>query len=332
LSLLSLFELALIKHTILPGLFATATAAEATPLASAWTIKATFANADVLSAYLVLGFPLLLCQLMHARTRSGRDFWLVSTTLAFTGILLTQDLLSLMVLFVTCAVFLSYTSSRTIPLLICLFLIPLLLLGAWDESVSPTKMPTLVHAKFTQAAQALSTDPFRSLLVGSGIKTRQPHPGLETTEQSELDACAFGNMHCSLIQETGLLGWFFMLWIFGATLRTLYWGARQAMDPYHHGLLWAIFSSVIGFLISMGDLNTFFHLPLQILFWGLVGLGLGMTTHIVSKRSPFYVIWRFGDDRPRAEKSRVAAQHSHGGQILVPNADSRMPTSSRPMS
>src|SRR5262249_60158261 len=105
-------------------------------LASASAIKATFARSDVLAAYLVLGFPLLLCQLVHSRTRHGRDFWLVATTVSFTSILLTQDFLGLLALLVACAVFLTYASSRTVPLVVCIFLIPTLVVGAWDKSAT----------------------------------------------------------------------------------------------------------------------------------------------------------------------------------------------------
>src|SRR5262249_35504322 len=67
LSVVGLFELALIKHSVFAG-----AADESARAASRWAIKATFAKPNVLAAYLVLGFPLLLCQLVHARTRDGR--------------------------------------------------------------------------------------------------------------------------------------------------------------------------------------------------------------------------------------------------------------------
>ncbi|MGE0681332.1 MAG: sugar transferase [Candidatus Binatia bacterium] len=307
LSLLGLFELAIFKHAILPDSLSAVMPTEGTLSSSTWAIRATFANADVLSAYLVLGFPLLLCQLMHARTRAGRDFWLVSTTIAFVSILLTQNLLGLLALFVACAVFLFYISSRAIPLLLCVFLIPILLLGAWDESALFRKVSVSVQQNFTSAMQTLTSEPSYSLFIGSGIKTQQAHLGFNV-DSSPDDVVEFStqNMHLTLIQETGLLGWFSLLWIFAATLRTLYRGARQTIDSYQRSLLWAIFASLIGFLISMNALNTFFFLPLQLLFWGLVGLGLGVTTHIVNKQSPFYVIWRFGDDRPRATQPKMS--------------------------
>src|SRR5262245_18460528 len=79
LSLLGLIELAGVKHLVLAG----SAGLESVRAASTWAIRATFSNPDVLAAYLVLGFPLLLCQLINARTRNGRDLWLVATTVSF---------------------------------------------------------------------------------------------------------------------------------------------------------------------------------------------------------------------------------------------------------
>lgn len=306
LSLLGLAELALMKQFVL-----TTTLPIRAQLAEPGAIKATFANANVLSAYLVLGFPLLLCQLMHAKTHDARDFWLVSTTIAFTSILLTQNLLGLVALFVACVIFLAHVSSRTIPLVVCLFLVPLLLLGAWGKSTTFTKELAKLRSEAGKIAHTLVTTPTPVLLLGSGIKTLQPRLDLGATPEgaNTQGYTASNNMHWTLLREAGILGWLFLMWIVGATLRTLLWGARHATDSYQRTLLWAIFASLIGFLISMSGLDAFSYLPLQVLFWSMVGLGLGIVTHQVSKRSPFYVIWRFGDDRPQGERRRPLPDH-----------------------
>jgi lipopolysaccharide/colanic/teichoic acid biosynthesis glycosyltransferase len=304
LSLVGLLELALIKHSVLSR-----------GDASGWAIKATLANPNVLAAYLVLGFPLLLCQLIHARTRDGRDFWLVSTTIAFTSILLTQNLLGLLALLAASAVFLVYTSSRTVPLLICIFLIPILVLGAWDEAAAPTQAYRSLQAKFATEARTLATVPVRQLILGSGPKSLQPRaPGVTPQPPRDLSGLASNNMHLSLILETGIVGWLLMLWILGEALRVIYRGARQAKDAYHRSLLWAIFSSAVGFLISMSGFDVFLQIPLQVFFWGLVGLGLGMVTHVVTRRSPFFTIWRFGEERPRPERRRPLQERASPGR------------------
>lgn len=308
LSFFGLMELALVKQIVI----ATTLQAGAEPI-EIGAVKATFANANVLSAYLVLGFPVLLCQLIHAKTRDARDFWLVSATITLTSILLTQNLLGLVALFVACVVFLAYIASRTIPMLVCLFLVPLFLLGVWGQSTMFTKELKTLRTGASELVQTFTSVPSSTLLFGSGIKTHQPRldlaePPLGADVQKHTAA---NNMHRTLLLETGILGWFFLMWIISATLRTLFWGARHATDSYQRTLLWAIFASLLGFLISMSGLDAFFYLPLQVLFWSMAGLGIGIVTHQVNKRSPFYVVWRFGDDRPQETRQRSAREQRY---------------------
>ena len=311
LSLLGLFELALIKRSILAG-------AGGAGVRSAVAIKATFASSTVFSAYLVLGFPLLLCQLVHARTRDGRDFWLVATTVAFTSILLTQNLFGLLALLLACALFLAVTSSRTVPLLVCLFLVPVLLFGSWDLAVDPAPSYESVRAKVAQEWKVFRTVPIRQLVVGSGPKTLDPHPDPIPGVRRDLVRLASGNTHLSLILETGLMGWLTMLGIIAIALRLIYQGARRAADPYVRSLTWAIFSSGLGFLISMSGFHAFYQISLQVLFWGMLGLGLGMVIQLTGARRARFTVWRFGDERPRRTKRKARVRH-HGRFALDPS-------------
>jgi len=299
LSLVGLLELALLRHSVL----ASAGPRAVGPPAVDSAIRATLATPNVLAAYLVLGFPLLLCQVVHARTRDGRDFWLVCSTVAFANLLLTQDLLGLLALFIACAIFLGATSPRTVPLLAALFLLPLVLLGVRDGAAGLASPAASIAARFGEDLATLRSIPFQQLLAGAGLKTVAPARA-EGWRAPTPPTDATGNMHLTLILETGLVGWVAMLWIFAMTLRALDRGARQARDPYQRGLLRAIFASVSGFLVSMSGIDAFAHISLQVFFWGLVGLGCATVTHVVARRSPFYVVWRFGDERPRRERSR----------------------------
>ena len=86
-----------------------------------------------------------------------------------------------------------------------------------------------------------------------------------------------------------------MLWIFSATLVALYRGYDRIHDPHMRRIVWAIFSSMIGFLCSMTDANVFFNVTIQIFFWGMVGVGMGIVTHLNGRRPTFHVLWRFGE-------------------------------------
>jgi lipopolysaccharide/colanic/teichoic acid biosynthesis glycosyltransferase len=316
LSVVGLFELALIKHSVL----GTVVGGETARAVSNWAIKATFASPNVLAAYLVLGFPLLLCQLIHARTRDARDFWLVATTVSFTSILLSQDLLGLLALLAACAVFLAYVSSRTVPLLLGIFLVPVLVLAISGESATSVRGYEALGAKFSQEIRVLRTAPLRQIVLGSGPKSLDPHPGQDIPPRRAFAKAAAGNTHLSLILETGVLGWLSMMWIFWVALRAICQGIRRASDPYQRGLLCAIFASAVGFLISMSGINVFYHISLQVFFWGLVGLGLCLGAHVAGKRSGFLTIWRFGNERPIVGRSarREAASAAAGSVGLGP--------------
>ena len=72
-------------------------------------------------------------------------------------------------------------------------------------------------------------------------------------------------------------------------------GYDQIHDPHMRRIVWAIFSSMVGVLISMTDANVFFSVTIQIFFWGMVGVGLGIITHLSGRRPTFRVLWRFGE-------------------------------------
>jgi hypothetical protein len=59
-------------------------------------------------------------------------------------------------------------------------------------------------------------------------------------------------------------------------------------------MLWAIISSVLGFLVSMNGMNTFHNLTIQVFFWSLIGIGLALVIQL-DGQSRHNLVWRFGD-------------------------------------
>src|SRR6185369_15823910 len=102
------------------------------------------------------------------------------------------------------------------------------------------------------------------------------------------------NMHLTLMQRTGVLGWALMMWVIGAALAAIYRGSSAVSDGRLGLVLWAIFSSGLGFLVSMSNFNAFYDATMQIFFWSLLGLGMAIVTHRNGRRPGFNVIWRFG--------------------------------------
>ena len=102
----------------------------------------------------------------------------------------------------------------------------------------------------------------------------------------------------------GIAGWLVMLGILGIALRSINHAMRRGRDPYLRSLLCAIFASGVGFLITMIGVNVFFQIALQVFFWGLIGLGLGLSARVVGTGGRLVTVWRFGDERPRPLRRR----------------------------
>ena len=102
------------------------------------------------------------------------------------------------------------------------------------------------------------------------------------------------NMHLTLMLRTGFIGWSLMMWIVGAALAGMYFAMSAVTDKRLALTLWAAFSSAVGFLVSMSNFNAFYNPSIQVLFWGLLGIGTAIATHAGGRRPGFNVIYRFG--------------------------------------
>ena len=255
-------------------------------------------NPAFLATYLVLGLPILFSEVAHAKTQFQRDFWLMCSTIASVGIVMTQTRIGLTALAVTGTVFFARRSMRAVAGFLGLFgalLLVLALFGGPRFSVTHSWIE--LGQKWSEFSELFSSIPIKQLLIGIGTKNleRLDDVAPNTYDFAQGEDFPIPNMHLTLILENGLIGWLLMMWIIGAVLKELYCGYRRIRDSQIQTVLWAIFSSVLGFLISMNIGNVFFHLTIQVLFWGLVAIGLTTILRFGGFRPGFVKIWRFGD-------------------------------------
>jgi lipopolysaccharide/colanic/teichoic acid biosynthesis glycosyltransferase len=261
-------------------------------------IAATLASPVALAAYLVLGMPLVLVELSCAEGREERDFWLVCTTLVVVGVLLTQTRTGFLALWVTGSVFAWRVSRRMFHVFAgttLAFVVLMVTVGGFRLS------PRAVSAEWTRrmslTSAAISADVSTPLRVLVG-----PEPGKGAVSLVDVeDDAARGhhlvrnaNMHLTLVQRTGLVGWALMMWVIGAALAAIRRGSGAVADRRLGLVLWAIFSSGLGFLVSMANFNAFYDATIQIFFWSLLGIGMALVIHRNGRRPAFNVIWRFG--------------------------------------
>jgi O-antigen ligase len=260
-------------------------------------VASTLGSPVVLAAYLVLGIPLVFVELVCAERREERDFWLICTTLVLVAVLLTQTRLSLLALWVTGAVFAWRVSRRAFRLVLgaAIALLGILVMSG-ALRLSPTDIGAEFSRRLTVTAATLSeeatglrgligTDPGKGAVAT--VEVEHGPGGLPEKVHNE-------NMHLTLVLRTGLIGWALIMWVIGAALAGIYRGSGSVSDERLALTLWAIFSSGLGFLISMSNFNAFYNPTIQIMFWGLLGIGTAIATHFGARRPQFNVIYRFG--------------------------------------
>jgi lipopolysaccharide/colanic/teichoic acid biosynthesis glycosyltransferase len=260
-------------------------------------ISATLGNPVVLAAYLVLGMPLVLVELSCAERREERDFWLICSTLVVVCVMLTQTRTGLLALWITASIFCWRVSRRMFRVFgaASLAFVALMIgIGGLGLSRAQLGEQWARRASVSVAAVEGGTD-LMHVLVG-------PEPGKGATSVIDVDAgdasgphrTQNANMHLTLVRRTGVIGWALMMWVIGAALVTIYRGSSAVPDERLGRVLWAIFSSGLGFIVSMSGFNAFYSPTIQVLFWGLLGIGMAIAVHRQGRRPAFNVIWRFG--------------------------------------
>jgi hypothetical protein len=234
-------------------------------------MTATLGSSSVLAVYLTLAVPYLLCRLSQARERGERDFWVAGAIITFFGIVLTKTPLGLCASGLTVAVYMiKYFRLRVLSVFI-LAIAPFLFLALFSNG----SLPSLPH-----------------LLVGYGARTLGGS-WVDSQTAFVLNAPPASGI-LTLLLENGILGGAAMLWVVGAALYSIYRAYKEAVDDEIRSTLWAIFCSILGFLISLTGFNAFSDLTLQVLFWGTIGIGLGVVTHLSGKRREFLIDLKLG--------------------------------------
>jgi lipopolysaccharide/colanic/teichoic acid biosynthesis glycosyltransferase len=260
-------------------------------------LVSTLGSPVVLSSYLVLGVPFVVLELLCAQRREEREFWLIATTIVLVGVLLSQTRLGLVALWITAAIFSWGVSRRAFRLVLGAafgFLALLVATGTFRFDAHAIGKELGRRAQVAAAVVSEAVASPRGLIglePGKGAASEVVVPGPPGSPPQHL---LNENMHLTLIQRTGIIGWALMMWVIGAALAAIGRASGRVDDRRLSLTLWAIFAAGVGFLVSMINLNTFYNPTLQVLFWGLLGIGMAIATHFGAQRPTFNVIYRFG--------------------------------------
>jgi lipopolysaccharide/colanic/teichoic acid biosynthesis glycosyltransferase len=261
-------------------------------------VSSILGDPQVLAVYLVLGVPLLLSEVTRSRSQNQRDFWLICTTVSFVGIFFTQSRLGLFALLVAGTMFLYRRLSHALSFFVIFLLFFMFLASLGIPRFSFPEIRQGVTRRVEEKTLILRTIPPKKWVFGVGA-TMNHQPVEQSDQQKGLKfdkegAVEIKNMHLSLVLEHGITGWLIMMWLVFSTVLAMKQAHDRTKDGRLRTLLWAIISSVLGFLVSMNGINAFHNLTIQIFFWSLIGIGLAIVIRLNGQRR-HNLIWRFGD-------------------------------------
>jgi lipopolysaccharide/colanic/teichoic acid biosynthesis glycosyltransferase len=292
LSLFGLFQIFMVNYTV-----ALAASLPSERLLESYVrVSSIPGNPKVLAVYLVLGIPLLLSEVIRAQSQRGRDFWLVCTTISIIGIFFTQSRLGLFALMITGTIFLYRRLSHAVSFVSMFLLFFLLLVSLGIPRFSVSGIHDDLAEWIDDRADIVEAFPVKAWLLGIGAMTI-PNPVTEPEghQWSESEETALiNNMHLTLMLEHGVAGWLVMIWLIASSVWAMKRAYDKAKDESLKNVLWAIISSVLGFLVSMSGMNTFHNLTIQVFFWSLIGIGLALAIQL-NGQSRYNLVWRFGD-------------------------------------
>ena len=256
-------------------------------------ISSTLGSPIALSTYLLLGVPCVLCSLSRAQSRSSRDFWIASTSLVMVGVLLTKNPAGLVALSLIITVYVWRHFTPLAGIVALVILAPASFLAVDQRIASDGFTAGSLLCGSAQAACAqLSELSWKELLLGLGPRTLGELSMSGLTDDPNLIADANANVR--LILENGILGWGAMMWIFGAALYSLYRTQSQVNDPGLRSVIWAVILAILGFLVAMQSFDPFNNIALQILFWGLLGIGIGTEVRLSGRSSDYRIALKLG--------------------------------------
>lgn len=143
----------------------------------------------------------------------------------------------------------------------------------------------------TGVCQNLADLPTRTLLLGMGPRTLGE---LVPAGVTLTDGSLHLNGNVRLVVENGVLGWAAMVWILLTALTSLYAAQRRTTDTGLRAVLWAVMAAVVGFGVAMQSFDPFDNIAIQILFWGLLGIGIGTVVRLGERPSDYRIALKLG--------------------------------------
>ena len=257
-------------------------------------ISSTLGSPIALATYLLLGMPCVLASVARSQTRESRDFWVAAAVICLIGVLLTRSPVGLAALSLIAPLYAWWHFSPLWGAICFTALTPVAGLAvARHPGITDLGWAELLCGSGAAFCRSIGDLPLKEILLGIGPRTLgEISPSLPLgIPESALRAT---NTNVHLLIENGVLGWLAMLWILFAGIGSLYRTQKAIPDPGLRTILWAVIYAMVGFFLAMWAFDPFDNIALQLLFWGLVGIGVGTEVRLGGRSADYRIALKLG--------------------------------------
>ena len=252
---------------------------------------ATLGSPMGLAAYLALGFPFVLCEYLEAKSRTTKLAWVTVLTAITAAVFTAGSRLGVPALLVSAGVLLVKTGKlRMRDALLgggaCL----LMLATVGGQRFSPAAVATDLYAAATGAVRSIQESSFQQLLIGYGTKTIRSSAaaGAPWWRQGVPQST-----YLTLLLENGVAGFCLMTWLAALVVREIAVTARNQAASVRMRL-WSLAAAICGLGVAAISFDVFYNIATQVVFWGIVGLALGLSVRCGGKDHGAMLVMRFG--------------------------------------
>jgi len=261
-------------------------------LGGAARANSTLGSPVALTAYLALCFPLVLCECLAAKTRNTRLLWVAVAAAIVSAVLSAGTVLGVPALLVAAGVLLVKTkrlSLRTAAVWGGVCLVALSVAGG-DRHSLPVIAGQAVEGG-RAAVQSIRQASLDQLLIGYGTKTT-----VQSGAYASISPLRPGypqNTYLTLLFENGIAGFCLMTWMGALVLREISISAKNRQDEIQLRL-WSLAAAICGVGVAAVSFNVFYNMATQLVFWGVIGLALGLSVRCSGHDHGAVLVMRFG--------------------------------------
>ncbi|HUS58364.1 MAG TPA: sugar transferase [Planctomycetota bacterium] len=254
----------------------------------------TLGSPLALTAYLALCFPLALCEFLTARSRRSRIAWAVIVAAIGGAVAAAGSRLGVPALLVSAGVMLVKSGRMHLNSMLKIGVACILLLAiAGGRRYRPQAVAGDTVRAGAAAVESIRQSSFQQLLIGYGSRTISQERARPYGPVAKWARNLPESGYLTLLLENGIAGFCLMTWLGALVVREISITARK-QSPELRLRLWSLGAAICGLAVAAISFNIFYNMAIQLVFWGLVGLALGLAVRSGGRDPGAVLVMRFG--------------------------------------